>query len=601
MTGQKPEKVFRGNGVSPGIALGTALKLDSRNRVVLKIPVDPNHLEAEVERFETAVKLSREQLSALRSRLEEKVGHEYSHVLDAHLLMLEDPSLISEITTTITKSMVNAEWAVRRAANRIRQAYSSLEDEYFRERGSDIQYVMDRMLSNLSGDRQVGGASLPQDPIVFAQDFNPSAFATVDIGGIRGLALEYGGRTSHTVIIARSLRLPTVIQVADLLSQISTGDPVLVDGDEGVIVVNPGSDRLNGLRARLEEFRAISVLVAPSSAIPSATADGTSLSLRANIELPHEVRAARHCGAEGIGLFRSEFLFAAHPNGFPTVDEQLATYRMLAEEIQPFSVSIRTLDTAEERQPGLLSVNHRANPSMGLRGIRRSLRTRELFSQQIEAVILASHFGEMEIILPLVSTVEEVWEAREIIEKVRQRTAPGRTVPLGAMIEVPSAVWMVEALAREVDFLCIGTNDLIQYTLAVDRTNPEVSHLFQPLHPSILACLDRVVRGAEEQCKPVRVCGEIAANPFYAALLLGLGYRHLSMNPFSIPTIRKLVASVHLDLARQLAASALSLATSKEISQFLIEEVSRRIPMDLSSYAKEIRTPIGSTPFSHAG
>lgn len=598
MNSTKAEVVFQGTGVSPGVALGSALKLDSYNRAILKTLIDDAFVEDEVRRFQQAIQTSKEQLEVLKLRLEEKVGREHGFILDVHILMLQDEGLMADITSIIRAHHANAEWAVRQATDRIRNAYQSLDDEYFRERVSDIENVVERILLNLSGDKPISWAPLPQDLIVVARDFNPSTFATMDLQRVRALALESGGRTSHTAIIARSLRLPAVMEIRGFLPAVATGDSLLVNGDEGQLILNPSEERLGKLRPRLEESRQGIIESSAPQGDAVMTEDGWRVSLRANTELPHEVLAAKKCGAEGIGLFRSEFLFFAHPRGFPSMSEQLETYQMLAHEMGPYPVAVRTLDAGGDKTWARAEPSAEPNPSMGLRGIRLSLRAREQFAAQIEAIIRASRLGRLEIVLPMVSTVEELWEAKKLIEQVRYNIQLADNevppaVPIGAMIEVPAAVLTLEQLAREVDFICVGTNDLIQYLLAVDRGNPQVAHLFQPLHPSVLQCLSRIGAIASRLNKPVRICGEMSSNPFFAVLFLGMGYDQLSMNPRFIPAIRRLVRSMTVSAAREIVEKVMALATAQAIADLLIEEVSRLVKMDLTPFEREIRTSGG--------
>jgi phosphoenolpyruvate-protein phosphotransferase (PTS system enzyme I) len=590
----KPEIIFKGSGVSPGVVLGQALKLDSHNRLILKIHVD--NVEEEAVRYLRAIEAAKEQMENLKSRLEEKVGSEHSIILDAHLLILEDRALNSEILAIIREGHANAEWAVVQATDRLVHAYQSLEDEYFRERHSDIEQVAERILINLSGDRPLSWEQLPQDLIIASGDFNPSNFATMDLQKVRGLVLESGGRTSHTAILSRGLRLPAVMGIQNLLASVSTGDVLLLDGDEGQVIVNPTSERIESMRRRMEKFGSVTESAATPSNWTTATRDGTVVSLRANTELPSELSTAKACGAEGIGLFRSEFLYFGHPRGFPGMEEQLAAYRRLVKEMNPHTVSVRTLDAGSEKVYDRADMADQVNPSMGLRGIRLSLHMKDVFRTQIEAILRASRNGSIEIVLPMISTVEEVWQARALIAQVRSEVLkdPGMTlnpVPLGAMIEVPAAVLSLDALAREVDFLCVGTNDLIQYTLAVDRGNPQVAYLFQPLHPSVLQCLHRIAEVAKKVKKPVRICGEISSNPFFAVLLLGMGFTQLSMNPRSIPSIRKVIREVPLEACRQIADEVLISATAYEVYKYLTEAVSKLVSCDLASYVNEIVPP----------
>ncbi len=592
----RPEKVFQGDGVSSGVVLGKALKLDSHNRVVLKIPVE--NVEAEVRRYKRALEASREQLALLKSRLEEKVGREHSVILDAHLLMLEDRALNAGVLASIRGARINAEWAVSQVRDELVRAYESLDDAYFRERHSDIEDVAERILLNLSGGKPIDWESMPGDLIIVSRDFNPSNFAAMDLGKVRGLALESGGRNSHTAIISRGLRLPAVMGVRDFLSSVVSGDTILLNGDEGQVIVNPSRRRVESLRRRMEAFSAAGEPAAPAPAGRTLTLDGTPVSLLANTELPHELRVAKRCGAEGIGLFRSEFLFFKHRHGFPGIEEQQSAYSALAREMNPRPVAIRTLDAGSESVFDGREMSDQANPSMGLRGIRLSLHVQDAFRAQVEAILRSSREGRVEMVLPMISTVEEIWHAKALIEEVRSELVrtPGvvlNPVPLGVMIEVPSAVLSLEMLAREVDFICVGTNDLIQYTLAVDRGNPHVAYLYQPLHPAVLQGLYRIADVCAKLNKPARICGEISSNPFFAVLLLGMGFTQLSMNPLSIPTIRRVLREVPLDACRGIAEQALRFSTARDVWHYLTDAVSKLVRMDLSTYAKEINPPIG--------
>ncbi len=595
---RKREKIFQGNGVSSGIVLGQALKLDSRNRVILKIRLDDT--EKEVRRYLRAIETSKEQLVVLKSRLEEKVGREHSIILDAHILMLEDKSLNAEILATIRESQANAEWAVTQAADRLVHAYESLEDEYFRERHGDIEDVVERILINLSGGRPVSWEALPGDLIIVSHDFNPSNFASMDLQKVRGLVLESGGRNSHTAIISRGLRLPAVMGIKDFLPSVVSGDMLLLNGDDGQVVVNPSQKRIQSQRRRIEAFGSAAEAAPAPASLGTLTRDGQAVSLRANTELPHELRAAKKSGAEGIGMFRSEFLYFRHRDGLPDLEEQLSAYRTLAREMSPHPVAIRTLDAGSESIFEAHDLASQVNPSMGLRGIRLSLHIRDAFCTQLEAILRASCEGNIEMVLPMVSTVEEIRQAKALIGQVRSRLLKTpkvelKPVPIGVMIEVPAAVLALEVLAKEVDFLCVGTNDLIQYTLAVDRGNPHVAYLYQPLHPSVLQCLSRIANVSGKSKKPARICGEISSNPFYAVLLLGMGFTQLSMNPLSIPTIRRVLQEVSVESCRKIAARTLSFATARETCEYLTDAVAKLVKMDLASYAKEILAPNSSS------
>ncbi len=581
----KLEKIFQGNGVSTGVAWGQALKLDKHNRAILRIHVED--AESEARRFLQAIEASKEQLEILKSRLEEKIGNEHSFILDAHLLMLEDRTLNSEVLDSIRKGHANAEWALIHTTEQLVRAYASLDDEYFRERHSDIENIVERILLNLAGDRPFSWENLPGDLIIVSYDFNPSAFAAMDLQKVRGLVLESGGRTSHTAIISRGLRLPAVMGVREILDSVATGDCLLLDGDSGQVVVHPTEARIESVRGRLDAMGLTSEY--------SAVQNGWSapVSLRANTELLHELSAAKQCGAEGIGMFRSEFLFFGHPQGVPSIEDQYAAYRMLAREMSPYPVAIRTLDAGSEKTFKNNNVANETNPSMGLRGIRLSLHVPKDFRSQIEAILKAGCDGKVEMVLPMISTVEEIWQAKTIIEQVRSELLRSsglalNPMPLGVMIEVPAAVLSLETLAKEVDFLCVGTNDLIQYTLAVDRGNPHVAYLFQPLHPAVLQSLKHIYEVSKKLNKPVRICGEISSNPFVAVLLYGMGFNQLSMNPLSIPLIRRVLHDIPLESAQEIAGKALEMITAQDVGKYLKDAVSKLLKVDLSSYAAEL-------------
>ncbi len=592
----KSELKFSGNGVSPGVVFGQALKLDKRNRAIPKMHIDD--VEEEIRRFSNAIEQSKSQLKVLKNRLEEKIGSEHSVILDTHILILEDQSLQAEILESIRKERANSEWAVMQAKDRIVRAYESLDDEYFREKHNDIEDAMERVLLNLSGDRSFSWNNLPGDLIIVSRDFHPSAFATMDLQKVRGLVLELGGRASHTAIISRGLRLPAVMGIRDILASINTGDALLVNGDDGQVTLNPSPEHLDKMRGRIESFGTTAEYVLEKSGQATRTRDGTPVSLRANTELLHELEAAKRCGAEGIGLYRSEFLYFGHPQGLPSVGEQRATYRILSSEMEPHPVAIRTLDAGSERFLKGGEYSSRNNTAMGLRGIRLSLKAKQLFRSQIEAILRANEAGNIEIVLPMVSTVEEIRQAKQMISEVQeslQKSAEVRPydVPIGAMIEVPAAVFSLQVLAKEVDFLCVGTNDLVQYMLAVDRENPHVAYLFQPLHPTVLHCLARIADTARKMSKPVRICGEISSNPFFAVLLLGMGYTQLSMNPLSIPAIRRVLREVSIRDSRRIAKKARTFDTADEVLRYLTKAVSKLVKTDLEYYARELTAPNG--------
>jgi len=585
----KSEIVLLGAGVSSGVAYGQVLKIDSRNRVIFKTAV--KDVDVEARRFMEAIEISKRQVETLKSRLEEKFGGEHGVILDMHFLILDDRMFYGEILDSIRRNRANAEWALAQARDRFVEAYKSLDDEYFRERYSDIEHVTERILMNLSGEQPFSLSNLPDGVVLAARDFSPSGFAVMDPGKVRGLITESGSRTTHTAILSRGLNIPAVMGIKNLMSSASTGDNVILYGDTGQVVLNPD-------RKRMEHE-----LKKPVGLIPKAsrrsrarlrTKDDVAVSLCANIEFEHEVNAAKSCGAEGVGLYRSELLYFRHPDGKPSMEDQLAVYRRLAEEMKPHPISIRTLDAGADKALPSEKPEHCVNPNMGLRGIRLSLRSRDTFQTQIEAILRAACFGQVEMTLPMITTIEEVRETRLLIDETNRRLASsGIKVPnvsLGMMLEVPAAVLMMEFLASEADYFCVGTNDLIQYLMAVDRGNDDVAYLYQPLHPCVLHYLAHIAKTASGIKKPVRICGEISANPFYALLLLGMGFTQLSMSPPSIPLIRRVIGAVSFSDARRISRKALTLKTAKDVYEYLTPEVANAVPadIDLGSWAAEI-------------
>ena len=583
----KPEIILLGSGVSTGVAWGQVLKIDSRNRLAFKVEV--MDVEAEVRRFQKAIETSKLQVQELKTRLEEKVGEEHGVILDMHFLILEDRMFQKEVTNCIRESHANTEWVLAQATDHLVEAYKSLEDEYFRERYSDIEHVSERILMNLAGEQPFSLSRLPDNVVLVARDFNPSGFAVMDLGKVRGLATESGGRTSHASILSRSLRLPAVMGIRNLMTAVTTGDIVMLYGDSGQVVINPSPERIEEERRKPTQ---LSSKVLTKARAKVRTKDGVSVSLRANTEWHHEVGAVKACGAEGIGLYRSEFFFFGHPDGNPSMEEQLRIYSKLAEEMKPYPVAIRTIDVGAEKFLPSGARNVCANPNMGLRGIRLSLHSKNMFLSQIEAILRSTTSGQIEMVLPMVSTIEEVREVRMLLDETRAAlVASGAEVsdmPLGIMLEVPSAVLMMESLATETDFFCVGTNDLIQYLMAVDRSNTQVAYLYQPLHPCVLNYLAHIAKTAVKTQKPVRVCGEISTNPFFAVLLLGMGFTQLSMNSMSIPIIRRVLGETTLKDAQKIARKALTMVTAKDVYEYLVPVVSRMISFDLSSWIREI-------------
>ena len=569
--GGSGRETLAGAGIAPGIAIGRALVLEGPRTPIFRLERTAEQAEQEVVRFRRAICGAWRQLRALRDRVRNEAGDSYARVFDAQILILRDRSLFGETLTLIRTERVNAEWAFHVVVDRYTQVFRQLGDESLKERGMDIEDVESRVHSILEGGRRVLDLEqLNDEAILVAPSLSPSDAAGLNRTRVIGLVIEGGGPTSHTAIIAAALGIPAVSGLPDASRRLRTGDMLALDGASGAVVRNPDERDLDEWRSRRARLAQRALDRAALRDLPAITPDGTRISLMANIELLEETLAARRFGAEGIGLYRSEFI-QLHESAVPPDEEiHFRTYRELAERALPHEVVIRTLDTGSEVESNAPPGRAEPNPVLGLRAIRRSLRTREPFRLQLRGILRAAAHGKVRILLPMVSSVEEVRQARELIRDVARELEAERVpfdaeVPVGIMMEVPGAVIMADRLAREVDFFSVGTNDLIQYTLAVDRTNESVSFLYRPLHPAILRLLRRVTEASEQWGIRVSVCGEMAAEPMSAVVLTGLGFRELSMTPSAIPGVKEVLRSVSMREARSIVEEAMGLDTVGEI------------------------------------
>ncbi|MCX7751403.1 MAG: PEP-utilizing enzyme [Blastocatellia bacterium] len=588
----RPEIVLRGLGVSPGVGWGPAVHLPRRGRLVFRRSLAPHEVDAEVARFQTAVAVAREQLQALRQRMEHALGREHAYILDAQRLMLEDAGILGEIETLIRTNAINAEWAVKLVTDRILAIYAEIKDDYLRERGSDIEDVAHRLLTVLVGERDA--YAFPEGAVLVGETLPPSLLGELDPQRVAGLVIGTGGWTSHAAILARGLGIPAVSGIHGALALIENQALLLVDGTQGLVFVHPAQEVIRRYEEQQKERERRWLLLRERAPLPTTTSDGVSIIVRANIERLSELEDARHFGACGIGLLRTEFLFLQAAPELPSEEMQWRAYRQVAEAAGPEGAVIRTVDWDENQMAALGSYRalrdeplvrtgiddwgpwiHERNPALGLRAIRFSLNRPQVLRTQLRAIVRAAAFGNLRIVLPLITRVEEVHEARHVLDAVcRELRAEGFEVPdrlpLGVMIETPAAVWLVEELATAADFLSLGTNDLIQYILAVDRDNDRVAHLYDPLHPAVLRAVHHVMRAAERAGLDLEVCGEMAAHPLHALVLLGLGVRILSMRPRAIPLIRDLIRQCELARVRDLAQKALTASRGIEVRQLVL-------------------------------
>lgn len=581
----KGEQRWRGTTVSDGLASGRVLRIHGGGRHnIYRVRLDESELEREVRRFRAAVRLSRRQLLALKKRAMRALGDEHAYIFDAHLLMLEDRKLNEEVVSVVRAERVNAEWAVKVVTDRLLAVYEEIKDDYLRERSSDIEDVARRLLIALSGE-SMPSRHLTEDACIVAEELMPSTIAELDFSHVKAIATDVGGWTSHTAIIARGLGIPAVVGLRDFYRQARTGDTVVVDARTGEVILHPKPSTTESLMSQPASRIDVTARVEISSDAargPLQTRDGVSVVLRANVELPIEYDGVRRYGARGIGLFRSEFLLT-HRGTAPGEDEQCAAYEELARVAGDDGATVRLFDLGGDKSGSLLrDGDEERNPALGLRAIRFCLRNEEMFRTQVRAALRASSRGRLRLVLPMVSDLTDVRRTRRIIGEERARLEDdGRAVghlPLGAMIEVPSAVLISETLAREVDFFSLGTNDLVQYTLAVDRSSDEVAEWFRTLHPAVLESIRLSISAARAASIPVVVCGEMAASPAYSVVLLGLGARELSMTPSSIPRVRRVVAEIDSRAAEEVAREAVASGSADESEEVVRVRLSERWP-----------------------
>jgi phosphotransferase system enzyme I (PtsI) len=580
---------LRGVAVTDGVAVGRAVLLTHRGQAV-RFPVPPEQVEREVERLLQSRDRSRVQLQGITDRISGGPASDLAPLFEAQLLILDDPMLIERAITLIRQERVNAEWAVRRAFEEIEHVFDGIEDPYLRERKGDVEDVVGRLRMNLR-QGHVGAHTLLrhiEGPFVLVADaLSPSMAAQIDWTRVRGFAMDAGSRTYHTAILARSLQIPAIVGLHDATARVMAGDMVVIDGAIGELVVEPAPDVIRAALARQHQPDAAPAAMALLDG-PVTTRDGLRIRIEANVDLPDDTAVARGYGADGIGLFRSEVLLGADMVESVSEDQQYEMYRQIVEAMAPKPVTIRTFDLDEyrptRRRFAPAEIERRAGgrrTPLGLRGVRLSLARPDGFRRQLRAMLRAARHGELRVLLPFVSGVDEVRAARELLRQTAAELGEGRPQPpvrLGAMIEVPSAALTADLLAREVDFLAVGTNDLIQYTLAVDRTDERVAHLYQPLHPGLLRLLRVVRRAAARAGVRLSVCGEMASDPALLAVLIGLGLTEFSMTPAAIPAARHLVGSVRADTLRAAVRRALQLGTTREIEEYLEREAGETPP-----------------------
>jgi phosphotransferase system enzyme I (PtsI) len=578
MSGGNKEIRFRGAGVSPGIAHGVIHVVRDDFDDVVRYHIEPAQIGNEIGRFEAALVQTRVQILEMQQKIAEAIGAKDAAIFDAHLLVVEDRTLIDEVLKRLETEHCNVEWVFQEVASNYAETLSKIDDPYLRERALDIQDVTRRIVRNLQGKAPKPLMSTGDAHILVAHNLTPSDTATMNRQLVLGIATDLGSRTSHTAIIARSLGIPAVVGLHDATQKLESGQHVLLDGYTGVLIVDPSAESLSYYGEVELRKGLVKKELTQLRARTSTTSDGRHIVLSANIELPSDVDAVAENGAEGVGLYRTEFLFV-NRDSLPTEDEQYETYRKVAERVHPNPLIIRTFDLGGDKlMAGAVDVGDELNPFLGWRAIRFCLENVDIFKTQLRAILRAGVVGNVKLMFPMISGLEELRHAKQVFEECRREMGDAKTAEMevGAMIEVPSAAIQADALAREVDFFSIGTNDLIQYTIAVDRVNERIAHLYEPTHPAVLRLLKMVADAAHANNIWVGVCGEMAGDVALIPLLLGLGMDELSVGATSVPRVKMAVRNLAIPECQQLVSEVLQLQTSSEILARCLELATAR-------------------------
>lgn len=563
-----------GISASPGVVVGKALVYDPGSMHPPRRLITPEQTPLEQERFQHALTVAEEQIRSLTDSLEydEKLRG-LEGVFSAHLAILRDPALVKATLRTIEERRVNAEYALTLVMADLGRKFRGIQDELLRARLADFRDIAKRVMRNLMGYQEQTLARLDGPAVIVAHELAPSDTVQIDRRHVLGFATDMGGPTSHTAIIARAFELPAVVGLQEVTQLVNDGDLIALDGDRGIVVISPDQATVAEYASRRQAYESHGLELARLRDLPACTIDGYSVSLMANIEIPQEVEAVQRYGAEGIGLYRTEFLYLSRETE-PDEEDHYAAYKAVAEAVAPQPVIIRTLDLGGDKFASQQDIPLEMNPFLGWRAIRMCLERRDLFRVQLRAILRASVVGNIRMMYPMISSVREVVEANQVLEETkRELRAEGiafdDAMPVGAMIEIPSAALTADAIARHVNFFSIGTNDLIQYTLAVDRVNPKIGHLYDPLHPAVLRLIKETIDAGHRHHIDVAMCGEMASDPALTMLMVGLGLDELSMSPAAIPEVKNVIRSISIDEAVELARQALSMYRSEDIRALL--------------------------------
>jgi phosphotransferase system enzyme I (PtsI) len=579
----RPKKrTMKGVPVSPGIVLGKAHHLDrSKTQIIHKKLINRSEVDREVNRFRQAVDMAKEQIGKFKSNIPEQVEG-YAFVLDTHSKMLDDTLLFDSTINRIWKEKINAEWALERSVKNIHQLFKKVEDEYIGRRMDDVDSVSERVLRNLVGVQADSLAEIKDEVIVVAHSLSPFDIVEINVNNVMGILTDVGGRTSHMAIMSEALEIPVVVGLERASDMILDGDLLIVDANTGDVIINPDPDTIISYEDKKRHYNRYKSAIDSVKHLPAETSDGYKIKIRANIEFLAEAKAAIGHGAEGIGLYRTEYLYMIKRD-FPDEQTLFDDYSQIARLVAPNPVTIRTLDIASDKMVSDMEASREDNPALGLRSIRFCLNERKVFKTQLRAILRASVYGNFRLMFPMISGLGQLLEAKKIVKGVmrsldRDGIEYNREIPIGLLIEIPSATSIADILARHADFFSIGTNDLIQYALAIDRDNELVAHLYEPFHPAVLRMIHQVVEAGNREGTDVSLCGEIAGDPLSVLILLSLGLREFSMNIGSIPLIKKMIRMLPLEEVRNGFKGILDLPTSKKVEDFALRKAKSLLP-----------------------
>jgi len=576
------QKILKGISGSPGICIGKAYIVDREGvNITKRYPVSDEMVPREIDRFKQAVSKAKNDHAKVIESLDQDLG-ENLNILETHMVLFKDKMLYGKTIETISTEKINAEWALRKVSRKVKSMFQQIDDIYLQARVIDIVQVSDKIMAYLVGAQDIKISDINKRVIIVAHDLSPADATQIQLELIKGFVTDRGGKDSHTSIIAKSLRIPSVLGLGLATISVKNDDILIVDGSSGTLIINPDEDTLFEYEERLARFEEYRAGLERDSHLPAITKDGISLNLMANIELVEEVVAAKEFGAIGIGLFRTEFLYLDLKR-FPTEDELLCKYKEIVEFMSPQSVTIRTLDINGDKVNPYLTAVEETNPALGLRAVRFCLQNEDVFITQLKAIFRAAAFGNIKLLIPMISCVEEIIHVKQIMNKAileleyEDKIFNG-DIPLGVMIEVPSAVMIAEHLADHVDFFSIGTNDLIQYTMAIDRSNRMVAHLYQAVNPAVLRMIKMTCDAAKKKGIDLVMCGEMAGDPMNIPVLIGMGITDFSMNSISIPVVKRMIRELDTEKARKSVGKIMTLTCFQEISDFILEEYKDILP-----------------------